>query len=255
MDGRATPGQTRSVDLELSPLSVQIERGRSALRVVARSVEPSPSVLIEATFSGGPDGVWLRLTRAGRAPQILSKEALAQHPALSGVLRLIADEVDFPKPLRVVKPHGEAVLGLLFQTLLVYVARMPVAVPLPRWGRPLRDERVERALELLTSDIAKRWTVELLARAVGLSRPVLAERFLRVLGLSPMRYLSQQRMQVAAALLLGTDASLAEVAARIGYQSEFAFNRAFKRHFQVPPGVYRQRIPTSALAGPLALAA
>ena len=128
-------------------------------------------------------------------------------------------------------------------------------MPLPLWGRPLRDERVERALELLTSDIAKRWTVELLARAVGLSRPVLAERFLRVLGLSPMRYLSQQRMQVAAALLLGTDASLAEVAARIGYQSEFAFNRAFKRHFQVPPGVYRQRIPTSALAGPLALAA
>jgi AraC-like DNA-binding protein len=62
-----------------------------------------------------------------------------------------------------------------------------------------------------------------------------------MLGLSPMRYLAQRRMQEAAALLLGSDAALAEVARQVGYRSEFAFNRAFKKHYQVPPGVYRAR--------------
>jgi AraC-like DNA-binding protein len=121
-------------------------------------------------------------------------------------------------------------------------------VPLPRWGRPLRDRRVERAIELLNQDIARRWTVETLARQVGLSRPVFAREFQRMLGLSPMRYLTQRRMQEAAALLIGSDAALAEVARRVGYESEFAFNRAFKRQFQVPPGIYRQQRPVVACA-------
>jgi AraC-like DNA-binding protein len=226
--------------VEASPfptLSVHVERGRSALRVVARSSEPRPSLLIEATFSGGPEGIWFRLTQSGSS-RVFSREAIARHPALSAVLRLIADEVDMAKPL------SEPLLAFLFRSLAVYVARMPTPVPLPQWGRPLRDARVERALELLNADISKRWTVELLARAVGLSRPVFARQFLRVLGLSPMRYLTQKRMQVAASILLGTDAALAEVAARVGYTSEFAFNRAFKRQFRMPPGEFRQRQPT-----------
>jgi AraC-like DNA-binding protein len=68
-----------------------------------------------------------------------------------------------------------------------------------------------------------------------------------------MRYLTEKRMQAAASLLLGSDAALAEVATRVGYRSEFAFNRAFKRHFHVPPGEYRQRPPTTlCIAYPLA---
>jgi AraC-like DNA-binding protein len=228
-------------------LTVNVERGRSALRVVARTPEPEPAVLVEATFSGAADGIWFRLTQAGEA-RVFSREAIARHPALSAVLRLIADEVDLAKPL------SEPLLAFLFRSLLVYVARMSTPVPLPQWGRPLRDARVEKALELLNADISKRWTVELLARRVGLSRPAFARRFLEVLGLSPMRYLTQKRMQVAASILLGTDAALAEIATRVGYRSEFAFNRAFKRHFQVPPGVYRQK-PTAAVANVYRIAA
>jgi AraC-like DNA-binding protein len=78
---------------------------------------------------------------------------------------------------------------------------------------------------------------------------VFAREFQRALGLSPMRYLTQRRMQAAAALLLGSDATLAEVARRVGYESEYAFNRAFKRHFQVPPGIYRQRQPATVACG------
>ena len=196
---------------------------------------------IEAIFSGGPEGVWFRLTQAGES-RVFSRDAIARHPALSAVLRLIADEVDYAKPL------SDALLAFLFRSLLVYVGRIATPVPLPKWGRTLRDSRIEKAIELLNADISKRWTVELLARAVGLSRPAFARQFLRVLGLSPMRYLTQQRMQIAAAILLGSDVALAEVATRVGYQSEFAFNRAFKRHYQVPPGVYRERLPTMSHA-------
>src|SRR5690606_37501653 len=79
-----------------------------------------------------------------------------------------------------------------------------------------------------------------LTRAVGLSRPAFARHCSSRLGRSPMRYLTERRMQEAAALLLGSDAALAEVARRVGYVSEFAFNRAFKKHHGVPPGVYRR---------------
>jgi AraC-like DNA-binding protein len=233
--------------IAVSELRVEVERARSALRVVARSVGPRPAVSVEATFSGGPQGIWFRLTQAGES-RVFTRDAIARHPALSAVLRLIADEVDLAKP------RSEALLSFLFRSLLVYVSRISTPVPLPRWGRPLRDARVEKALELLNADIAKRWTVDLLARAVGLSRPAFARQFLRILGLSPMRYLTQKRMQLAASILIGSDAALAEIATRVGYRSEFAFNRAFKRHYQVPPGVYRQQ-PTTAMATAYPLAA
>ena len=144
--------------------------------------------------------------------------------------------------------------GLLLRSLLVYVSRMDRLIPLPRSGRPLRDRRIERALLLLDADLSKYWTVERLARAVGLSRPVFAREFVRMLGLSPMRYLARRRMERAAELLLHTDQSLAEIAGLTGYCSEFAFGRAFKRHHQVAPGTYRRQ-QTVAFAGPLAVAA
>jgi AraC-like DNA-binding protein len=216
-----------------SDLTVRIERGRSILRVVAGTRETAPAVHVEATFSGGEDGIWFRLTRDGVA-RVFSRDEVAGHRPLSAILRLIGDEVDMSKS------PSEALLALLFRSLLVYVARMPTLVPLPRWGRPIRDRRIERALELLDADLSKFWTVELLARNVGLSRPAFARQFARMMQLSPMRYLARRRMQFAARLLVDSDAGLAEIAARVGFQSEFAFGRAFKRYHHVSPGVYRR---------------
>ena len=235
MDPCAARGQNEGVPTSSPPSPfevVRIERGRAALQVSARGA----GVSLEATFSGGPDGVSLRVIRGGQA-RVLSRDAIARHPALSAVLRLVADEVDISRP------PSEVLVASLLQSALIYVRRIDTPVPLPRWGRPLRDRRVERAIERLNEDIARRWTVERLAREVGLSRPVFAREFQRALGLSPMRYLTQRRMLAAAALLFGSDAALAEVARRVGYESEFAFSRAFKRHFSVPPGVYRQQQP------------
>lgn len=218
-------------------LAVRIERGRSELRVMAESGPGAPLLSLTARFSGGPDGVSLSV-RHDRERREFDRRALAQHPAISGILRLIADEVDSGKR------NNGSLLEYLFRSLVVYCSRMDTAVPLPHWGRVVRDPRIEHAVELLNRDIEKRWTVELLAKAVGLSRAVFARQFLTVLGLSPMRYLTQRRMQVAAALLFASDAGLAEVASRVGYNSEFAFNRAFKRHYRVPPGEYRRQVPT-----------
>jgi AraC-like DNA-binding protein len=210
---------------------VQVERSRGTLRVTATACGGASRV--EVTFSAGADGTWFRLVEAEQA-RSFSREQVAAHRPLAAILRLIGDEVELAKS------PSQQLLGLLFQSLLVYVSRLSQAVPRPRWGRPLRDQRIEKALALLERDLSKYWTVELLARAVGLSRPVFAREFVRMLELSPMRYLARRRMQVAAQLLLESDQSLADVAGRVGYRSEFAFGRAFKQHFHVAPGTYRR---------------
>jgi len=107
-------------------------------------------------------------------------------------------------------------------------------------GPRLVDRRVTRALELLRADPAKPWTVDKLARAVGLSRAAFARRFAAVTGRSPRRFTSELRLALAASWLESTDDSLAEVAARVGYASEFAFSRAFKRMHGLAPGSFRR---------------
>ncbi|MET0794349.1 MAG: AraC family transcriptional regulator [Polyangiaceae bacterium] len=106
--------------------------------------------------------------------------------------------------------------------------------------RRLLDRKVARALGLLQAEPAKRWTVERLARAVGLSRAAFARRFAALSGRSPLRYLTELRLALAASLLETTDDSLAELALRVGYTSEFAFSRAFKRQHGVAPGSFRR---------------
>lgn len=124
---------------------------------------------------------------------------------------------------------------VLVDCLLQYVQEAP---PDQRgWLGALKDPILGRALMLLHSRPAEPWTVESLARRCAASRSVLADRFMRVLGVSPMRYLAQWRMQLAADLLRNEkQLGLAAVADRVGYESEAAFSRAFKRHLGVAPG-------------------
>ncbi len=110
------------------------------------------------------------------------------------------------------------------------------------------DLVVRRAVSHLRNEPAKRWTVELLAKSVGVSRPVLARRFVESTGVSPLRSLTRLRMVLAAELLGVSDGGLAEIASLVGYDSEFAFSRAFRRHHGMPPGAFRRqhRVGTSA---------
>ena len=104
----------------------------------------------------------------------------------------------------------------------------------------LHDPFIGKALSLIHRSPARNWTIEELARDVGLSRSVLAERFADLLGMPPMQYLAKWRMQIASGLLSG-DTNIAGVAAEIGYGSEAAFSRAFKKMVGVPPSAWRRR--------------
>ena len=89
------------------------------------------------------------------------------------------------------------------------------------------------------SRTADRWTIAMLAKQVGLSRSVLAERFRDYLGAPPVAYLTRRRLQMGAQMLASTNYSVAQIASQVGYESEPAFNRAFKRQFGHPPARYR----------------
>jgi AraC-like DNA-binding protein len=95
-------------------------------------------------------------------------------------------------------------------------------------------------LRLIHGRPAHGWSVETLARECGMSRAVFAARFGEVVGDTPMRYLTKWRMQLAARLLEQSRIAMEEVAERVGYQSEAAFNRAFKNNVGTPPGTWRR---------------
>jgi AraC family transcriptional regulator, alkane utilization regulator len=107
------------------------------------------------------------------------------------------------------------------------------------WLAALKDPIVSQALEWIHADPAHPWTVSELATQIGMSRSSLAARFTQVVGQSPMRYLIDWRLQLASRQLQDTNDSIAKIAIQVGYESEAAFNRAFKRHIGVPPGVWR----------------
>jgi AraC-like DNA-binding protein len=141
------------------------------------------------------------------------------------------------------RPGSETVLAKLSELLFVEAVRR-YAETLPDgqtgWLAGLREPFVARALALLHCDITRRWTVDDLGREVGLSRSALADRFIRLIGVPPMHYLASWRMQVATQKLRSTNASLAQVAEIVGYDSEAAFSRAFKKTFGAAPATWRR---------------
>jgi AraC-like DNA-binding protein len=135
------------------------------------------------------------------------------------------------------------VLARLSELLFVEAVRRCIdALPAERkgWLAGVRDRFVGRALGLLHARPAHSWTVDELARKVGLSRSALAQRFTGLLGQPPMQYLARWRLQTAAQELRSGGRSLASIAAQVGYESEAAFNRAFKREFGMPPAGWRK---------------
>jgi AraC-like DNA-binding protein len=152
---------------------------------------------------------------------------------------------------------GACVLSRLSELMFIEVVRRYVA-SLPAgqtgWFAGLRDPQVGRALAQLHQHVDRAWTLESLAKAVGASRSLLAERFAALMGVPPMQYLARWRMQVAAGLIASGDVGLAEIAERVGYGSEAALSRAFKRLVGVSPVRWRSR-DAGAGAGVLAAAA
>ena len=142
------------------------------------------------------------------------------------------------------RPGGECVRLRLSELMFIEVVRRHLATLAPAqtgWLAALRDPTVGRALTLLHQRPADDWTLESLASAAGLSRSALADRFTHLVGQPPMQYLTHWRMQVAARLLHDGSSKVASVALEVGYDSEAAFSRAFKRIAGVSPATWRAR--------------
>lgn len=147
---------------------------------------------------------------------------------------------------------GGSIVARLSELMFVELVRRHVEAMPPEatgWFAGLRDPHVGRALNLLHGRPAEPWTLERLAREVGLSRSSLAERFARLIGQPPMQYLARWRMQMAAGMLAGGGRQVAQVAAEVGYDSEAAFSRAFHKVAGMPPAAWRRSRGRAAAAG------
>lgn len=148
------------------------------------------------------------------------------------------------------RPGADAVLAGLSELLLIEVIRTYVESrgdELAGWYGALRDRSLSRAIALIHKHPQEQWTVEQLGRDVGASRSALAEKFKRHLGCAPAEYVTQHRMRLAARELAKYDNSILEIAISVGYGSEAAFSRAFKRCFGISPSAWRKSHVTTSL--------
>ena len=178
-------------------------------------------------------------------PPVIHVEPSDAHDAdwMQSTLRLMATEA------RALRPGGETVITRLADILVIQALRAWMrSAPAARtgWLGALGDAQVGRALALVHRDPARAWTVASLAAEVAMSRSAFAARFTELVGEPAMHYVARWRMQVAQDALRQDGAAIGELATRLGYQSEAAFSRAFKRVTGVSPGAVRRSAPFSA---------
>ncbi len=157
---------------------------------------------------------------------------------LHGLLQLAIAEAAAPRP------GTTTLLTRLTELMFVEVLRdFMESLPSEQtgWFAGLRDPFVGRALQRLHAEPDRDWTVEALGRAVGLSRSALVDRFNALIGEPPMTYLTHWRIQLATQHLRDSHASVATIASQVGYASEAAFSRAFRRVVGVPPAAWRRQ--------------
>ena len=260
---RASLPEGEAVELEAGDLIVFPHGDRHVLASVGtgelKPIEVSGEDLYSLLRPGevtplrsGTDGEATRLVCGYLAcDRRLSEPVLSGLPRLlrvsvkdSGIASWVESSVRFSLSESTLPRAGSAtVLAKLSELLFVEAIRQYIDTLPPGqtgWLAGLRDRFVGRALALLHEEPAHAWTVDELAKQVGLSRSALADRFVELLGQPPMQYLTRWRLSVAAQQLLSGGRSLAQIAESIGYDSEAAFNRAFKREFGVPPATWRK---------------
>lgn len=173
-------------------------------------------------------------------PEVLHLPARpGRHPELRSAIEQLCRELDRPRP------GSDAVVTALIDLLLLYILRAWYDEQPPDrtegWAAALTDPLIAPVLRAIHDDPGRPWTVESLGDEAGLSRAAFARRFNALVGEPPLTYLTTWRMTTAARLLRETDTSLSGIAERTGYTSEFAFAKAFKRQYGIPPGAYRRQ--------------
>ncbi|MGO4808579.1 AraC family transcriptional regulator [Cupriavidus sp. 2MCAB6] len=228
--------------LDLSPVQVG--------PLLAMQLETAPRQVMRLSYGGGGTGTRL-------VCGFLACNDLLSNPLISALPRIF--KVDMRNDPRSAwldsslqfataeaadwRAGSEIVLARLSELLFVEAVRRCIdGLPADKkgWLAGVRDRFVGRALSMMHAQPAHDWTVDELARSAGLSRSALAQRFTDLLGQPPMQYLAHWRLQIAAQELLTGGKSVAAVAEHVGYESEAAFNRAFKREFGQPPAGWRR---------------
>jgi AraC-like DNA-binding protein len=173
-------------------------------------------------------------------PEVIHLPArVGRHPGLRVAVDLLGAELEQPRP------GSDAMLAALLEVLLLHILRAwfderSAHGAATGWAGALRDPAIAAALRAIHGEPARPWTVEELGTRAGLSRAAFARRFATLVGQPPLAYLTWWRMTLAARLLRDGDATLATVARKVGYASEFAFAHAFKRAYGSAPGVFRR---------------
>jgi AraC-like DNA-binding protein len=258
-EGRCRLGVAGHADVELSAGDIVLLPRNDPHRL-GSSLDVT-SVDAEQLLEPGPDGGLARIVHGGGGERtrilcgFLASDA--EHPSIAALLPpaltlTLADDAtgawiksSFHFGAQEVASGGRgtpAILARLSELLFIEAVRQHVAtLPDDRrgWLAGVGDPIVVRALALLHGEPSRAWTTEALARAVGASRSSFAERFTALIGAPPMRYLTRQRMQSAASRLRESRESIAAVGFAVGYESEAAFSRAFKREFGESPAAWR----------------
>lgn len=169
-------------------------------------------------------------------PEFIHIRTAGEGDWLAGTVAQIVTEVDQPQP------GGGPILERLTELAFLEILRRQFQTPAPRgWLAAILDPALSRALLALHDDPRRDWSLPDLAQHSGLSRSALVSRFAAHLGSSPMRYLRDWRLYLAAEALAGSQGPIISIATEAGYGSESAFTRAFSRQFGSPPAEWRKR--------------
>ena len=170
-------------------------------------------------------------------PLIHVRADMARTLSLETTLKLLTSETAMPTP------GSQLVINRLADILFIQAIRAHLtseAGPRTGWLRALADQQIGIALRSMHEGIEQPWTVATLASQAGMSRSAFALHFKNLVGESPLEYLTRWRMYKASRLLRESDKKLVDVAKQVGYDSDGAFNKAFKRVLNVAPGEYRR---------------
>jgi AraC-like DNA-binding protein len=208
----------------------------------------------------------IRLGGGGAATNMICGVVRFDHPAAQHLLRLLPRVINvdgwsspemewiqstlrfITAEARELRTGGETVITrladiLVIQAIRSWIARDPAAQT--GWLGAMRDPQIGRAIAAVHRDPTSNWTLASLAAETGTSRSAFAARFTQLVGEPAMHYVTRWKMNAAVMWLKGGDASLVDIAGRLGYESEAAFRRAFKRFIGQPPGVFRRERPAA----------
>jgi AraC-like DNA-binding protein len=193
------------------------------------------TALAAGTFTVADDG---RDPLVAALPAVIHLARDGSSPRVDAALQLLAAELVAPQPA------GDAAARRIAEVLFAFAVRAQLGLA-EGWLRAVADPLIGRAMAFMHTAPHDPWTIESLASRLGISRASFAARFTALVGEPPLTYLTRHRMRRAAKQLRGTAAPIGEIARAAGYESEAAFNTAFKRTIGVAPGRYRRGIDES----------